>query len=304
MVAAGPSTISNIGLDFSPVRIFLSWSGLRSKELARIFKTYINDLFPKANIYLSLDIAGGNRWRENLEKGLEDRNFSIIFLTEANLNSKWLYFEAGALSKAMVNDRIQPFLYNLSLSNLSEPLSSYQAREINKEEILKTIYDINNLQENSDRIEKATLERNFNRLWNEMNSELKEIEKIDDTVSDTQISDANLLMDQSTQTSEILQIVRQLQQNKQSVMKTRSEETTYISSNEIKDKVSAIIDTVDLDKGKKNKDIIIYELVELLKNDSEASISTKSMRKSLTNIATRYAVKLVVLNEIIDKFKS
>ena len=109
MAATGSSIVME--QDNKDIRLFLSWSGNRSNKLASIFKTYITDLFPDSDIYYSSDeIRGGEKWRVNIESGLNNINFSIIFLTESNLQSKWIYFEAGALSKSMPTTKIQPFL--------------------------------------------------------------------------------------------------------------------------------------------------------------------------------------------------
>jgi hypothetical protein len=57
---------------------------------------------------------------------LEESNFGIVCLTARNLESRWLNFEAGALSKAVTQARVVPLLYGLTNNDLGLPLSPHQ----------------------------------------------------------------------------------------------------------------------------------------------------------------------------------
>lgn len=301
MAAAGPSFIME--QNDNDIRIFLSWSGKRSSRLASIFKTYVTDIFPASDIYYSPDdIRGGDKWRSSIESGLSDRNFSIIFLTESNLQSKWIYFEAGALSKSMTIAKIQPFLYDLKVGSISEPLSSYQARELDKDNILQTIYDINNL--NRHPIDKSILDRNFERLWPEMEKDLAEVSSIsDDYDSDhPEITDAPML-NQDEQISEILRLVRSSQKDVSDTSanstNTEPEDNSFSS---IRILVEKNYNSLDKEKVPKNKEIFFDDLSNFIYNSQSKNLSKKEMRNGINNLASKYAVKLSLVDSIIDRF--
>jgi len=303
MAAAGPSFIMEQN-DDNDIRIFLSWSGKRSSRLASIFKTYVTDIFPASDIYYSPeDIRGGEKWRSSIESGLNDRNFSIIFLTESNLQSKWIYFEAGALSKSMTIAKIQPFLYDLKVGSISEPLSSYQARELDKDNILQTIYDINNL--NRHPIDKPILDRNFERLWPEMEKDLNGVSSISDDYDSgdhPEITDAPML-NQDEQISEILRLVRSSQKDvsdtSANITNTEPEDNSFSS---IRVFVEKIYNSLDKEKVPKNKETFLDDLSTFIYNSQSKNLSKKEMRNGINNLASKYAVKLSLVDSIIERF--
>ena len=82
------------------LRIFLSWSGDRSKKVALALKDWLPDVLTLAEPWMSAsDIEKGAKWTQALSGELGAANFAIISLTPENLTSPWLLFEAGALSK-------------------------------------------------------------------------------------------------------------------------------------------------------------------------------------------------------------
>ncbi len=52
--------------------------------------------------WMSTEIEKGKRWADEIMSGLEQAPIGILCLTQDNLDSKWLHFEAGALAKARV----------------------------------------------------------------------------------------------------------------------------------------------------------------------------------------------------------
>lgn len=65
-------------------------------------------------------------WDRILSSVLEESNFGIVCLTARNLESRWLDFEAGALSKAATQARVVSLLYGLTNNDLGLPLSPHQ----------------------------------------------------------------------------------------------------------------------------------------------------------------------------------
>jgi hypothetical protein len=52
---------------------------------------------------------------------------------ESDLNSPWILFEAGALSKSLVNGRVVPFLIDIQPEEMNGPLSQFQAVSMTKD---------------------------------------------------------------------------------------------------------------------------------------------------------------------------
>ena len=65
-------------------------------------------------------------WDRILSSALEESNFGIVCLTARNLESRWLDFEAGALSKDATQARVVSLLYGLTNNDLGLPLSPHQ----------------------------------------------------------------------------------------------------------------------------------------------------------------------------------
>ena len=81
------------------MKIFISWSGDLSQRVAEILDNYLPAMIKDLKTFLSRHIQSGSRWNLELMKELSESNFGILCLTSENLNSAWLLFEAGALTK-------------------------------------------------------------------------------------------------------------------------------------------------------------------------------------------------------------
>jgi hypothetical protein len=80
--------------------IFISWSGARSHAAAQALNNWLPQIVNAFTPWLSSEIRKGSRWREELTNKLSDTTVGIICLTPSNLESPWILFEAGAISKA------------------------------------------------------------------------------------------------------------------------------------------------------------------------------------------------------------
>ena len=84
------------------MRVFLSWSGERSKSLALALKTWLPDVVQRLDPWISAkDIDRGTRWGVELSRELEKTDIGIVCLTPENVTAPWILFESGALSKAL-----------------------------------------------------------------------------------------------------------------------------------------------------------------------------------------------------------
>ncbi|MPT22560.1 MAG: TIR domain-containing protein, partial [Starkeya sp.] len=110
------------------MRVFLSWSGELSEQIAQIYRTWIPSVLQAAKPYFSpKDIEKGKKWSSEIEKELHSSSICLIFLTKENINSSWIMFEAGAVSKSIGPSHVCPILFDLDPTDITGPLSQFQA---------------------------------------------------------------------------------------------------------------------------------------------------------------------------------
>lgn len=80
------------------MKVFLSWSGERSKVVAKSLSEWLEQVLQAVEPWISTDIEKGKRWDGEISQKLEQSKVGIICLTKDNLESTWLHFEAGAIS--------------------------------------------------------------------------------------------------------------------------------------------------------------------------------------------------------------
>lgn len=151
------------------LRVFLSWSGARSEAAAQSFRDWLPSVLQNvAPYYTPDDIGKGSRWANEIRSELEQSDFGIIFLTQENLQSPWILFEAGALSK-FERSRVAPLLIGLEPTDVSGPLSQLQLTKFNRLEILKLIRGINEAM-GALSLNSAVLSSVFDKWWPDLES--------------------------------------------------------------------------------------------------------------------------------------
>lgn len=147
------------------MKIFISWSGELSHKIALEFRDWLPFVIQSIEPYVSSeDIDKGTRWSVDIAKELEDSEFGLICVTPSNLNSPWVNFEAGALSKAFENSKVIPFLFGLKNSDLKKsPLLQFQSTLYNESEIFKLVKSINSSLD-SEKLTDEKIKRTFE-VW-------------------------------------------------------------------------------------------------------------------------------------------
>jgi len=126
------------------MKVFISWSGDTSKNIAEIFRQWLPSVIQVVKPYYSPDdITKGTRWSSEIAKELDESKLGIICLTKDNLSSPWIMFEAGALSKNMENSKVCPILFGVEPSDIEGPLVQFQSAKFNKNEVKKVVRMIN-----------------------------------------------------------------------------------------------------------------------------------------------------------------
>ena len=156
------------------MKVFISWSGEESGAVAQVLRQQLPCIIQAVKPFVSSeDIEKGAAWFQQIGSELEKSDFGILCLTNANQNSKWVQFEAGALAGRFSKTRMAPLLINASPSSIKPPLSQFQLTDINnKEDFFKLILSINAcLGENA--LAQETLQEIFNNWWNPFNQKVK-----------------------------------------------------------------------------------------------------------------------------------
>ncbi len=159
------------------MKIFLSWSGSRSKRVAEILKEWLRFVFHNIEPWMSSeDISKGKRWSPEIAQALEDSKVGIICLTKENLNRPWLLFEAGALSKIIKDSLVCTFLLDVEQADIGSdnPLSQFQATKNSKEDILILLKTINEAY-GKDKLDDKILAPTFERFWGDFETKISSI---------------------------------------------------------------------------------------------------------------------------------
>lgn len=126
------------------MRIFISWSGDRSGKLATALQQWIPKVLQIVRPWISsASIDPGARWSVEIGQALEENQFGVLCLTPENLTAPWILFEAGALSKAVSQARVIPYLLAFDARELQGPLAQFQALQADRIGTLQLVSTVN-----------------------------------------------------------------------------------------------------------------------------------------------------------------
>lgn len=155
------------------MKVFISWSGERSKMLAMALHEWLPLILHYVEPWLSeADISAGERWAQEVANKLEDSHFGIICVTPENLGAPWVLFEAGALAKSMQDGaKVIPLLFDLEFSDISGPLAQFQAKKVEKKNLKEVVDSINE----AGKVPTGRVDQLFAFLWAELEQKLQAI---------------------------------------------------------------------------------------------------------------------------------
>ena len=154
------------------MKIFLSWSGDRSRAVGELLKSWIPDVIQAVDIWIATDIEKGLRWAQELDGALETCDFGLSVVTPENMEAPWLLFEAGAISKSVTKSKVYTFLIGgLTFSDLVGPLSQFQHTVPVEDDVLKLLHSINRGL-GAKALEEKRLERLFKKNWPDLDRQL------------------------------------------------------------------------------------------------------------------------------------
>jgi len=154
------------------MKVFISWSGNTSKRVAEAIRDWLPTVLQTVKPYFTpSDIEKGTRWSTDIAQELDDSKAGIFCVTKDNINSQWLMFEAGAISKKIDQSLVCPILIGLENSDINGPLTQFQTTLFEKNDFKKLISDLNKANtENT--LEESVLHTVFETFWPELEKKI------------------------------------------------------------------------------------------------------------------------------------
>ncbi len=157
------------------MKVFLSWSGEKSRKVALVFRDWLPSVIQSLVPYVSSeDIDKGTRWSADIAKELEDSSFGILCVTKENPTAPWLTFEAGALSKTIDKSFVSPFLFDIKRSEVDGPILQFQSTVFSEKDVLKLVKTLNKACEEG-KLKDEPLEKAFGVWWPMLEEELNKL---------------------------------------------------------------------------------------------------------------------------------
>jgi len=127
------------------MRVFISWSGDRSKAVADVLRRWFPSVLQAVRPYFSPDdVAKGARWSSEIAKELEASRVGLLVITPENQEAPWLLFEAGALAKNLDRSKVCPILFGaMEPTDVKGPLVQFQAAQFSETEMKRVIKMMN-----------------------------------------------------------------------------------------------------------------------------------------------------------------
>ena len=159
------------------MKIFISWSGTLSKELAESIRKWLPSVLQAAKPYFSPDdITKGSRWSGEIAKNLEESKVGIFCVTPDNAGADWMLFEAGAISRSIEKGKVIPILFGLDASDLTGPYTQFQAAPYSKDEVFKLLKTVNSTLD-SQALSDEVLRDVYDMWWPKLDEKIQSIMK-------------------------------------------------------------------------------------------------------------------------------
>lgn len=147
------------------MKVFISWSGDRSKKVAELLDDWIQCVIQAVNPWMSSkDIDRGALWFTEITDQLANTSIGIVCLTKENINKPWILFESGALAKGLTSNRVCTFLIDLTPTDLENPLAQFNHTFPVIDSVWELVRTINlSLKENA--LKESVLLKVFETYW-------------------------------------------------------------------------------------------------------------------------------------------
>ncbi len=256
------------------MKVFISWSGQLSKNLAETIRQWLPAVLQAVKPYYSPDdISKGVRWNNDVANELAESKIGILCITRDNFEAPWIMFEAGALSKNLENSKVCPILFELDPTDVQGPLVQFQSAKFSKDEMKRVIKMINSELENSLSID--VLDSVFEMWWPKLK------EKVDILIKEALTGNKNEIRSQKEMIEEILSLTRSYQFSKR-----RS--STEVSSRAVEDLVIGFRDMVSKILLSPTSELItiLFELSKPIKHILFVAEISNALKNDLDEIFT------------------
>lgn len=227
------------------MKVFLSWSGGRSKAVAELLNVWIKCVLQATKPWISSrDIDRGSLWFAEIGDQLKDTSIGILCLTQENKDKPWILFEAGALAKGLTSNRVCTLLIDLKATDIKDPLAQFNHTLPEKDSLRTLVKTLNSALGHSS-LDDRVLDTVFDTYWPQFEEQFSEIiEKVKPSEAVERRSDASML-------EEILEATRGLSQRLQRVEeRTHNDRAPKYSRSDvtrmIREMIEAGIPDVDL----------------------------------------------------------
>lgn len=155
------------------MKVFMSWSGQRSKATAELLKIWTKCVIQATQPWISTSIDRGAVWSSTINDELKEASFGIVCLTHENKDKPWILFESGALAKGLAESRVCTFLIDLDPQDVGTPLSQFNHTMPNRDGMWNLAVTLNN--STNPRLEQDILLQVFETHWPWFEMRFKEV---------------------------------------------------------------------------------------------------------------------------------
>lgn len=190
------------------MRVFVSWSGEQARAIGEALRDWLPSVIQSVKPYFSpADISKGARWASDVARELEASKVGLIIVTRDSLQSDWVMFEAGALSRSVEQSRVIPLLFRLTPGDVTGPLAQFQLAAFNHDQLLQVLETINQAQGEA-ALAPTTLKAVFEKWWPDLQSKV-------DSILDKASAPVEPVRSDREVLDEILSILRSAQRDNQ-----------------------------------------------------------------------------------------
>lgn len=159
------------------MKVFMSWSGARSKAAAELLSDWTKCVIQASRPWISTrDIDRGALWFSEISDQLKDTTVGIVCLTQENKNRPWILFEAGALAKGLSSNRVCTFLVDLKPADLEDPLAQFNHTLPDRDSVWELVRTLNGCL-GAAGLDERILDQVFGTYWGQFEDRFKALLK-------------------------------------------------------------------------------------------------------------------------------
>jgi len=158
------------------LKIFISWSGKKSKKAAKALQNWLPKVIQAAEPWMSDDIPAGKDPLKEINSALEQARYGVVCLTAGNMTSGFIIHETIELRKNVID--VCPYIIDLDIQRryLLSPFNQLQAKMADLEGTEQLVLDINKAL-GSPVIKVDTLRNAVRSNWKELEEEFERIRR-------------------------------------------------------------------------------------------------------------------------------